>query len=151
MKTIKEMHGNSVGTSGVSGVENAVMPKGYLPVSGLTPKYYVEGMGYYNNYDDAVAGSQGFDDNLMIYENPNIGSDNGLGWDSMKGKGGLALGGAQFGLGLAGFLDQKKTAKLQRDLMSQQLASNTETLANKRADRAHAQKVFSGGGGLTSV
>lgn len=67
------------------------------------------------------------------------------GWDSMKGKGGLALGGLNFGLGLAGFLDQKKTAKLQRGLMQQQLASNTETMANKRADRAHIKSVFGGG------
>lgn len=66
-------------------------------------------------------------------------------WGSMKGAGGVALGAANFGLGLAGFLDQKKTAKLQRGLMQQQLASNEETMANKREDRAHLKNVFGGG------
>lgn len=68
------------------------------------------------------------------------------GWDSMQGKGGLALGVANTGLGLMNFFDSKKTAKIQRDLMKQQLASNTETMAQKRADRANINAAFNSGG-----
>ena len=46
-----------------------------------------------------------------------------------------ALGFGQLGLGLAGFLDNKKTSKLQREALRDNIASTREYNANRRADR----------------
>ena len=46
-----------------------------------------------------------------------------------------ALGFGQLGLGLAGFLDNRKTAKLQREALRDNIASTREYNANRRADR----------------
>lgn len=46
-----------------------------------------------------------------------------------------ALGFGQLGLGVAGFLDNRKTAKLQREALRENIASTREYNANRRADR----------------
>ena len=115
------------------------------------------GTGTFGAIDDGSGGFIGLDEasyksitdaggagGLKTYK---LGTGEGeLGWDSMKGKGGLALGVANTGLGLMNFLDSKKTAGIQRDLMKQQLASNAETMAQKRADRANINAAFNSGG-----
>ena len=60
----------------------------------------------------------------------------------MKGLGGTALGAGQLGLGVMGYLEDKKTAKLQRELMGQQVASNATTAQNRALDRASLKQAF---------
>jgi len=63
------------------------------------------------------------------------------------GSGGLstyggAMAGAELGLGLLGYFENKKTADAQRALMDQQYNTNAVHEANLQADRAHLQKVM---------
>lgn len=53
---------------------------------------------------------------------------------------GLAVG--QLGLGVASFLDSKKTAGLNRDLMNQNLANNAYLMKKGKEDSAHLTSVF---------
>ena len=53
----------------------------------------------------------------------------------MNGMGGVALGAGQLGLGLLGYLDNKKTSGLQRDLLQQQYNTNASELAHTQAAR----------------
>lgn len=64
---------------------------------------------------------------------------------SMKGGGGLALGGLQTGIGLMGTLDAMKTAGLQRKLLGQQYATNDEKMANWRSNTANVKSAFGDG------
>ena len=64
---------------------------------------------------------------------------------SMKGGGGLALGGLQTGIGLLGTLDAMKTAKLQRNLLGQQYDTNAEKMANWRNNTANVKSAFNSG------
>ena len=68
------------------------------------------------------------------------------GWDSMYGKGGLALGGLQAGVSLMGTLDAMKTAKLQRKLLGQQYETNNEKMSHWRDSNAGVVSAFTGGG-----
>jgi hypothetical protein len=86
----------------------------------------------------------GLNQQYLDFQNTALDQQNS--WTSMQGKGGLALGVANTGLGLMNFLNSKKTAGIQRDLMKQQLASNAETMAQKRADRANINAAFNSGG-----
>ena len=61
---------------------------------------------------------------------------------------GLGLG--QLGLGLAGFLDARKTAKKQREVMDQQIASNKFALDTAQTRAGDISKQF-GAGGLAST
>ena len=56
----------------------------------------------------------------------------------------IGLGVGQLGLGLASYLDQSKTNKMNRNLMQQQYDTNTESLANKRTADANLMKAFRG-------
>ena len=72
-----------------------------------------------------------------------IGSD----WTDAKnwginGLGGAVLGGLNFGLGLLSYLDNKKTAKLQRKAMKQTIEANKYNMNKTKADTAHLAKVF---------
>lgn len=64
---------------------------------------------------------------------------------TMKGGGGLALGGLQTGIGLMGTLDAMKTAGLQRKLLGQQYATNDEKMANWRSNTANVKNAFGSG------
>ena len=59
-----------------------------------------------------------------------------------------ALGLGQLGLGVMGYLDQKKTAKKQRALLDQQLASNKDIMATRQARAADIKKYFGSPTGL---
>jgi len=85
----------------------------------------------------------------------NIGldADNGLtgstdgSWLDMFGgldgiKGGLGLG--QLGLGILSYLDQKKTAKLQRNLLGQQIDTNKFLLGQAKDRQADIKNQFGG-------
>ena len=65
---------------------------------------------------------------------------------TMKGGGGLALGGIQTGIGLLGTLDAMKTAKLQRNLLGQQYDTNAEKMANWRSNTANVKSAFAAPG-----
>jgi len=65
----------------------------------------------------------------------------GTDW-GMEGYGGLALGAGNLGLGIASYLDNKKTADIQRNLLNQKYASNAESLADRRVSKAHLNKAF---------
>ena len=80
------------------------------------------------------------------------GPSNFLGIEGMTNLdlGKLGLGGAQLGLGLASYLDNKKTAKKQRELLGQQIESNKYEL-EKRKDRAEQIGSQFGGGLASSV
>ena len=69
---------------------------------------------------------------------------------TMKGGGGLALGGLQTGIGLMGTLDAMKTAKLQRKLLGQQYETNNEKMSHWRDSNAGVVSAFTGGGGLAA-
>lgn len=60
----------------------------------------------------------------------------------MGGLGGAALGLGQLGLGVASYLENKKTSDKQRKLMDQQLASNTYNMAKDKKDSASLAKAF---------
>lgn len=64
------------------------------------------------------------------------------GGDLLKG----AMGVGQLGLGVASFLDQKKTAGKQRELMNQQIGQNKFLLDQARGRQADIGKAFGGSG-----
>ena len=76
----------------------------------------------------------------------NRGNDRGVGKDydpnkdwSMKGIGGTALGVGQLALGLGSYFEDRKTARLQRDILRQQGEANHYLLdKSKRNDTARA-------------
>ena len=55
--------------------------------------------------------------------------------------GNLGLGAGQLGLGLASYFDTAKTAKVQRNLLNQQYASNAEAIADRRANKEALSKI----------
>jgi len=59
-------------------------------------------------------------------------------------KAGLGIG--QLGLGIAGYIDNKKTAGKQRELMGQQIASNRFLLNQAQGRQKDIGKAFGGGG-----
>ena len=69
------------------------------------------------------------------------GKEPGTDW-GMDGMGGVALGAGKLGLGLLGYLDNKKTAKLQRNLLQQQYDTNASELAHSQLARAAAEGGF---------
>jgi hypothetical protein len=85
-------------------------------------------------------GAIGMDTNLKITPDQLQGMYNGgIGSTStdwgLNGMGGTALGIGQLGLGLLGYLDNKKTSKLQRNLLQQQYDTNASELAHTQAAR----------------
>jgi len=75
------------------------------------------------------------------YKNYIGNTGNKLDW-SMKGMGGTLLSAGQLGLGLLGYLDQRKTASKQRALMDQQLAANSYNMAKTKRDNEHMRQIF---------
>jgi hypothetical protein len=55
---------------------------------------------------------------------------------------GGGLGVAQMGLGLAGFLDNQKTAEMQRTLLGDQITNNREIMANRKAKQDAAKAHY---------
>lgn len=55
--------------------------------------------------------------------------------------GSLGLGAGQLGLGLASYFDTAKTAKIQRNLLNQQYASNAEAIADRQANKEALSKI----------
>lgn len=98
------------------------------------------------NYDfsNVGAGVLGTDPNnsgLLGGINETLGT-NMSGGDLLKG----AMGVGQLGLGVASFLDQKKTAGKQRELMNQQIGQNKFLLDQARGRQADIGKAFGGSG-----
>jgi len=60
----------------------------------------------------------------------------------MDGWGGFGLSVGQLGLGLASYLDNKKTADKQRHLMDQQAKQNDYNYNKTIADNKHIQQIF---------
>ena len=61
---------------------------------------------------------------------------------STKGLGGTLLGAGQLGLGVMSYLDNKKTADLQRNILSQQAKANDYSYNKTVADNQHVIDVF---------
>jgi len=61
---------------------------------------------------------------------------------SVNGLGGTLLGVGQLGLGVASYLNSKKTADAQRNLMQQQYDTNKYALDKTKADNQHLLEVF---------
>ena len=114
------------------------------------PASNVGGVGIGNYLTPEALGAVGMDTNLKITPDQLEGMYNGgIGSTStdwgMNGMGGVALGAGQLGLGLLGYLDNKKTAGLQRDLLQQQYNTNASELAHTQAARKAVE------GGLGSI
>lgn len=60
----------------------------------------------------------------------------------MDGYGGVALGAANIGLGIASYLDNKKTADAQRAILRQQYDENTYTMAEKKEYDSNRREAF---------
>ena len=73
---------------------------------------------------------------------PFLSQDAALSGMSGKDMIGAGLGIGQLGLGIAGYLDNKKTAKLQRQNLGTQIASNKDLLTNRKARRADIGSAF---------
>ena len=116
-------------------------------------------LGGMNMYDDSTKdlfgnvgfmeylGEKGVDMSNLTPEqlqgfNTDFEASKGLGNWGMGGYGGAALGAGQLGLGLASFMDTRKTAGKQRELMDQQLQSNQYLMDKKRADAASLSRAF---------
>ena len=67
--------------------------------------------------------------------------EEGTDW-GMDGYGGLALGVGNLGLGVASYLENKKTAELQRNLLEQKYGSNVEEMARKKRASSALNKAF---------
>ncbi len=79
------------------------------------------------------------------FGNPIPGSTGGLmGGASLTDIGDVTMGLGQLGLGVASYLDTKKTAGKQREIMDQQIAANKYRLAKEQADSASLAKAFGG-------
>lgn len=63
-------------------------------------------------------------------------------WGDALGYGKVGLGIGQLGLGLAGYFEDKKTAKTQRDLMEQQRDTNKWLLDQQKSRQANFSKSF---------
>ena len=63
---------------------------------------------------------------------------------------GAGLGLGQLGLGLAGYLDQRKIAGKQRQLLDQQIANNKEVMANRKQRNADITATFGPRTGLAA-
>ena len=117
----------------ITGNEVAGLEYGYLPDGtwGALP----------SKYNTQVA-TQGKGLGANQYQNPYV-DDKG----NMTGYGqiqtGLGLG--QLGLGVVSYLDNRKTAKKNRELMNQQIASNRAEMANTAAFRQGLAKQFGTG------
>jgi len=106
----------------------------------------------------ASAGSQGLDLNSLTSDQlgtayksftgngkidlPSLSTNNQATNWGMDGWGGVGLGVGQLGLGLASYLDSKKTASAQRGLMAQQAKQNDYNYNKTVADNKHIQQIF---------
>ena len=52
------------------------------------------------------------------------------------------LGALNFGLGIASYMDTKKTAKMQRELMAGQIANNNELMATRKERAGNISGAF---------
>jgi hypothetical protein len=76
-----------------------------------------------------IGGVQFDSNNNQVGEGFNIpGGDKGIGFLGEGGYGQLALGAGQLGLGVLNYLDNEKTAKKNRELVDQQIATNRYVL-----------------------
>ena len=83
----------------------------------------------------------GADDMELSALNKQFGVDTSLfGMSPSSIQTGLGLG--QLGLGLAGYLDNKKTAKLQRENLGTQIASNKDLLETRKKRAANIAATF---------
>lgn len=79
---------------------------------------------------------------ISIPKGVDIGTNtSSINW-GMDGWGGFGLGVGQLGLGIASYLDNKKTADKQRHLMDQQAKQNDYNYNKTIADNKHIQQIF---------
>lgn len=62
-------------------------------------------------------------------------------WNNALKMGQLGLGAGQLGLGIMSYLDNKKTANIQRNLLNQQYNNNAELIADRKANKAALSKL----------
>jgi len=127
-------------TAGLATTNNMIKPPTVslsTPTSGMYQAMQLENNGVTDNAD------------AQDYTGYDLGSGGDTGGTSdfwtMKGGGGLALGGVQTGVALLGTLDQMKTAKLQRNLLGQQYDTNAEKMQSWRDNKTAVNKAFGGG------
>lgn len=73
-----------------------------------------------------------------------LGKEGKTNW-GMEGLGGTLVGAGNLALGLASYFENAKTAYKQRELLSQQIASNKETMDNRRKFVESIRSAFAGG------
>jgi hypothetical protein len=94
------------------------------------------------NLQQIISALQEQNNPQSLNQNTNPTVDSSLGWNSMQGAGGLALGGVNSILSGLSYLDQRKTNKMKNALLGQQVASNQQTMDNIVADRAQVKSAF---------
>lgn len=95
----------------------------------------------FSNIGAGVLGTDPTSGGLVGNINETLGT-NMTGGDLLKG----AMGVGQLGLGVLSYLDQKKTAGKQRELMGQQIAQNKFLLDQAKGRQADISKAFGGSG-----
>lgn len=101
----------------------------------------------------AYAGAKGIDINSLTgaelntmggdFISSKVANENqGFGDLGFKDQATLGLGAVQAGLGVAGYFDDKKTAKLQRQDLSTRIASNKDLLATRKERAGDIKNTF---------
>lgn len=109
----------------------------------------------YNYYGQLSGGGMGYNTDTTAFipggiqgvtTDLSLGNNTGSWMDALGGYQGIQgmLGAGQLGLGFLGYLDNKKTAELQRNLLGQQIDTNQFLLNQAKNRQADIAKAFGG-------
>lgn len=128
---------NNIPGTNISSAYNFYNPDGTIDMN----KFNTWGSNPANASAAANLGSKG-----LSFDSAGIGTmtpkDNSSINFGMDGWGGFGLGAGQLGLGLMSYLDNKKTASAQRNLMNQQAKQNDYNYNKTIADNKHINQIF---------
>lgn len=99
---------------------------------------------WYSNPDNAAKFNALPPSQQGAYAKSMTGDATGTGWSDMgfMDKAQIGIGVGQLGLGVLGYLENAKTAKLQRENLKTQIASNKDLLATRKKRAADISKAF---------
>ena len=150
-------NGGILDYSNYSGVINDVIPKYGIAATPTPQSFKIPSISEKWDMSNAFDSMYGIGNDATnsaiakrnVYMGPTVenaklygGQEPGTDW-GMNGMGGVALGAGQIGLGLLGYLDNKKTSGLQRNLLQQQYDTNASELAHTQAARKAVEGGFS--------